>query len=229
VPSDQPDHATVGDAWGQALLDHLHDRPLGLLELEVDDGAVVRAMEPEWFFRGEAHWAPAERHLMGLVAEGPVLDLGAGAGRAALHLQDRGFSVTAVESSPGAAAVCRERGLVDVRVRDLVHPPSDQPWGTVLLLCGNLGLGGSWEGNRRLLRSLAAVCAPGALLVGDSVDDQSGADLRLRLRYDGLVGPWWCQRNVAVSEAGALVDGTGWIIEHHLQAAGDHHLALRRA
>src|SRR6478672_2047338 len=101
-----------------------------------------------------------------LVTDGPVLDLGAGAARAALHLQDR-----------------------------------DRPWGAVLLLCGNLGLGGSWEGNRRLLQRLAAVCAPGALLLGDSVVYSGRAEIGLRIRYGNLVTPWWRQRNVAASEA----------------------------
>ncbi len=152
--------ARVGDAWGRALVDYLNGRPVGQLDLEADDGKVVPAMHPEWFFRCESKWEPEERQLMALVTDGPVLDLGAGAGRTALHLQERGLGVTAVESSPGAADVCRRRGVLDVRVHDLNDPPSDQLWRTVLLLCGNLGLGGSWEGNRRLLRILARSARP---------------------------------------------------------------------
>ena len=99
-----------------------------------------------------------------------MLDLGAGAGRAALYLQTRGIDVTAVDSSPGAAEVCRLRGVRDVRLADLHEIPEDREWAAVLLLCGNLGLGGSWDGNRRLLTELARRTAPGALLVGDTVE-----------------------------------------------------------
>ena len=220
---------TVGDAWGQALLDHLDGRPVDGVELEVDDGTVVPAMHPEWFFREPAAWEPEERALVDLISAGPVLDLGAGAGRVALHLQRRDLDVTAVESSPGAADVCRRRGVRDVRVHDLNDPPADQRWSTVLLLCGNLGLGGSWHGNRRLLQRLAAACAPDALLIADSVNDESRMSVGLRIRYGDLVTPWWRQRNVRADEVEALAEGTGWVVERHVEATngGDHYVAFR--
>ena len=218
------------DAWGSALADHMDGRSVRRLDLEVDDGSIGPGMHPEWFFRAERDWEPEERQLIDLVTEGPVLDLGAGAGRVALHLQDRGLRVAAIESSPGAAEVCRKRGVLDVRVQDLNDPPSDQPWKAILLLCGNLGLGGSWEGNRRLLQRLAAICPSGALLVGDSVNYSGRAEVGLRIKYGDLVTPWWRQRNVAAPEAAALVLDTGWAIERHLHARNgiDHYLALRR-
>jgi len=220
---------TTGDAWGLALLDHLEGRPVELLELEVDDGTVVPAMHPEWFFRERDDWEPEERELLDTVRDGPVLDLGAGAGRAALDLAARGLEVTALETSPGAAEVCRRRGVADVRESDLNDPPADRRWGTVLLLCGNLGLGGSWEGNRQLLRRLSAVCGPGATLVGDSVTSDGRAEIGLRIRYRGLATPWWRQRNVAVHEVPDLVAGTGWVVERQIESANgvDHYLALR--
>lgn len=174
-------------------------------------------------------WDAPERELFdGVDLAGPVLDLGAGAGRVALHLQERGLAVTAVESSPGAAEVCRRRGVADVRVHDLNDPPADRAWGTVLLLCGNLGLGGSWEGNRRLLATLADRCAPGAVLVGDSVDGRPRPQVRLRIRHDGVVTPWWDQRNLAADEVGALVDGSGWTLEEQRVEGVEHWVRLRR-
>ena len=100
----------------------------------------------------------------------PVLDLGAGAGRAALYLQERGLPVTAVDASPGAAEVCRRRGVADVRLGDVNDPPEDRRWAAVVLLCGNLGLGGSWDGSRRLLAgSLSWSClARSWPVIGDS-------------------------------------------------------------
>lgn len=221
---------TTGDAWGRALLDHLDGRPVAGVELEVDDGTVVPAMHPEWFFRDHDRWEPEEQELLALVETGPVLDLGAGAGRVSLHLQSLGFEVTAVESSEGAAEVCRRRGVADVRVADLNEPPDGRWWGTVLLMCGNLGLGGSWEGNRELLRRLADVCAQGALLLGDSVNADVAGAIGLRIRYGGIVTPWWRQRNVRATEIAPMVRGTGWSIERQLAAANgfDHYVALRR-
>jgi SAM-dependent methyltransferase len=197
------------------------------LILEVEGDEAVPAMHPEWFFRGFEQWDWWDRELLPLVERGPVLDLGAGAGRAAVYLQDRGMPVTAVEASPGAAEVCRLRGVADVRIGDLNDPPTDLPWAAVLLLCGNLGLGGSWRGTRRLLVRLAELVAPGAVLIGDSVTDDEPR-VQLRIRYRELVTPWWPQYNIPAAQMPALVEGTGWMIEKHLQDRGAHAVLLRR-
>jgi SAM-dependent methyltransferase len=218
---------TTGDAWGAALLDHLEGRPTRGLVLETGDGHRVPAMAAAWFFQPPEAWDEPERELLAAV-EGPVLDLGAGAGRVALHLQERGLAVTAVESSPGAAEVCRRRGVADVRVQDLTDPPTDHAWRTVLLLCGNLGLGGSWDGNRRLLARLAEGCAPGAVLVGDSVDGAPRPQVRLRIHHGDVATPWWDQRNVAPDEVGALVAGTGWELDEQHVRGVEHWVRLRR-
>ena len=218
-----------GDAWGSALLDHLHGRWTPTPELEVQGGRAGDAMHPEWFFRRFDDWDWWERELLPLAQQGPALDLGAGAGRAALWLQGRGVEVTAVDSSPGAVDVCRARGVTDARVGDLADPPTDKLWRLILLLCGNLGLGGSFEGNRRLLRRLAEVAAPDALLVGDTVDPGAATEIRLRIRYRGSATPWWRQYNVPVAEIEALVAGTGWSIDRHVVDLPDHALLLRRS
>lgn len=222
-----------GDAWGAALLDQWAGLDVADLLLDVRGGTTTTAMHPAWFFRGFDEWDPWERDLLGAVGvgDGPVLDLGCGAGRAALHFQSMGLPVTAVDSSPGAVEVCRRRGVTDARLGNFVASPPAGHWGAVLLLCGNLGLGGTFEGNRSLLRSLAAVCRPGAVLVGDSVRGDHADGLELRIRYRDLVGDWWAQRNVDSSEVPALVEGTGWTIERHVvdDAGVDHAVLLRRA
>jgi SAM-dependent methyltransferase len=217
------------DAFGAALLDYLEGRDVPELVLETADGGTGPAMHPEWFFRSFDRWEWWDRELLPLVEHGPVLDLGAGAGRASLYLHERGLPVTAVDASPGAVEVCRRRGVGDVRLGDVTDPPADQPWAGVLLLCGNLGLGGSWEGNRRLLSRLAELAAPGAVLVGDSVTPDGPARVVLRIRYRNLVTPWWPQYNIPAERMAALVDGTGWRLEMHLDDGEDHAVLLRRA
>ena len=217
------------DAFGAALVDYLEGRDVPELVLETDDGGTGPALHPEWFFRSFDRWEWWDRKLLPLVEHGPVLDLGAGAGRASLYLHERGLAVTAVDASPGAVEVCRRRGVADVRLGDVNDPPADQPWAGVLLLCGNLGLGGSWEGNRRLLARLAELAAPGAVLVGDSVTPDGPARVVLRIRYRNLVTPWWPQYNIPAEQIAALVDGTGWRLEMHLEDGEDHAVLLRRA
>jgi SAM-dependent methyltransferase len=221
---------TEGDAFGQALVDHLEGGDAAQPELETDSGYVGPALPPAWFFRGFDEWDWWEHELLGEVVGGPVLDLGAGAGRVSLWLQERGLEVTSIEASPLAAEVCRARGLRDVRVGDLNDPPGDRKWTSVLLLCGNLGLGGSYDGIRRLLHRLADVCSPNAVLVGDTVDPGGGPpDVRLRIRYAGQATAWWPQYNIPVAEIPALVDGSGWVLDRHIIELPDHAVLLRRS
>lgn len=219
----------VGDAWGRALLDQYRGVWVPTPELETDAGNVGDAMHPEWFFRSFDEWDWWDQEQLPLAAQGPALDLGAGAGRAALWLQDQGIAVTAVDSSAGAVDVCRLRGVRDARVGDLCDPPADQRWRTILLLCGNLGLAGSWAGTRSLLARLAEIAAPDAVVVADTVDPLGPAEIGLRIRYKGTATPWWRQINVAVNGLGRLIDGTGWRIDRHLVDEPDHSVLLRRA
>jgi RimJ/RimL family protein N-acetyltransferase len=218
-----------GDAWGRALRDHHRGVWTPIPELEVQGGGVGDAMHPEWFIRRFEQWDWWEQELLPVAALGPALDLGAGAGRASLWLQGQGVSVTAVDSSPGAVATCRDRGVADARLRDLNDPPTDQRWRSVFLLCGNLGLGGSWDGIRRLLRRIAERSAPDAVVVADTVEPRGASEIGLRIRYKGQATPWWRQYNVPVDAMESLVRDTGWRIDRHLVAAPDHAVLLRKA
>jgi SAM-dependent methyltransferase len=146
------------DAFGAALLAHHEGRNDGrILMLEVDDGRAMPAMAPPEFFKAPSEWFPWEVDILEDL-EGPVLDLGCGAGRHALYLQTQSLAVTGVDVSPGAVDVCRRRGVRDVRLADLRTPPDDERWGSVLLMCGNLGLAGGWDETRELLNRLHGLC-----------------------------------------------------------------------
>ncbi|MBA2642970.1 MAG: hypothetical protein H0U82_08600 [Actinobacteria bacterium] len=75
------------DAFGHLLSDLL----AGCQAVEVverDDGCIFTS-DPSFYLAPLRSWWPQERHAMRLV-RGRVLDLGCGAGRAGLHLQNRG-------------------------------------------------------------------------------------------------------------------------------------------
>lgn len=237
---------TETDAFGAALRD-AYAGAHGELILERDDGWSCPAMPPAAFLMPSDTWAEPERRILRHVTSGPVLDLGCGAGRHALYLQDRGLEVTAVDVSPGAIELCVQRGVRDARVLDLRTPPDDRMWRGILLMCGNLGLGGDWAGSRALLTRLAAVAAPDAVLVGDTVDptqtDDPGhlayqraqaaagrhaGEIGLRLRYGETVSPWWRQLNVPADDIARLVAGTGWRLEEHIRDGADQYVALVR-
>lgn len=235
------------DAFGGALLDHLAGRPAAELLLEVDDGYVTPAMPAAAFFLPPAAWSDHELRVLRSAPPGPVLDLGCGAGRHALHFQSLGHEVTAVDISPGAIDVCRARGVADARLRNLAEPPTDRRWMTILLMCGNLGLAGGWPETRALLADLASTAGPGAVVIADSIDptlmedehsrvhrrrnEEAGrpaGQTRLRIRYGSTVTPWWDLLNVPSADVQPLVAGTGWRVELHIADGVDHYLVLRR-
>ena len=215
--------------------------------LEADDGSIRTAdLQPEDFFLEHDAWPEWERAAIAR-ATGAVLDLGAGAGRHAVHLQRVGHAVTAVDVAPGAAAVCRARGIADVRLADLKDPGLEGRWDTILLMCGNLGLGGDWEPSRDLLRRLASMTPPGGLLIGDTVDPASDdpddlayeernrsrgfhrGHVMLRLHYGTAVTPWWHQLNIPPHDFESLVSGTGWTIDSRMGDADGYAVVLRRS
>ncbi|HSD24757.1 MAG TPA: class I SAM-dependent methyltransferase, partial [Solirubrobacterales bacterium] len=113
-------------------------------------------------------------------ADGPVLELGAGAGRVALHLAEQGTNVIAVERDAGLAAQLEasatERGVpVTMVVADLGAPGELFPPGSPGLAIGPLHLIQILDGGSRpaLLRRLAEVVAPGGRIALTVVDEST--------------------------------------------------------
>jgi len=234
------------DAFGKALLDYLDGRGDRQLILEADDGSSAPAMPPAWFFQTSDEWYSWEKKALAAL-KGPILDLGCGAGRVSLYLQEKGLDVTALDVSPNAVEVCRRRGIRDVRLGDLRNPPKDKRWKSILMLCGNLGLAGGWSESRDLLAKLAKISTEDAILIGDTVDPTITDDpdeieyqrkqvetghyigqVRLRLGYGEIISPWWEQSNFAIRDIPSLVEGTGWSLQVHHINDMDHYVVLRK-
>src|SRR5438094_4170986 len=137
------DGPSLGDAWGALLLacSDAEAAPGAVLELiERDDGFIDGGDAARYFARPDA-WDTLDR-LACAKARGRILDVGAGAGRAALYLQESGHDVVALDVSPGAVDVCQRRGVrrtVIGTVQDMVDAGAE-PFDTFLLLGSNLGL-----------------------------------------------------------------------------------------
>jgi SAM-dependent methyltransferase len=197
------------DAFGWMLRDHLAGQG-GEAVLEVEGGAARPALPAAVFFAPHEEWPSAEREALRQVS-GRVLDIGCGAGRHALHLQEQGHDVLAIDVSPGAVEVARARGVRDVRL--LPAEEIDQRLGrfdSFLMMCGNIGLVGSPEGGRRLLQRLARIATPRAVVIADCVE---GPRVRLRLRYGDRVTPWFDWLNPAPSQLEDIGRAAGWWVE----------------
>ncbi|HET6212762.1 MAG TPA: class I SAM-dependent methyltransferase, partial [Micromonosporaceae bacterium] len=177
--------------------------------LERDDGFVAGNAAARYLAPASLWWG-CERQAVADLG-GPVLDIGAGAGRIALALQERGVPVTALDISPGAIEVCRARGVLDTvcsTVDNHVH--SGRRYHAFALFGNNVGLLESRERAPGFLAALAALARPGARLVAQGTDPYATADplhlayhernrargrmggqLRLRLRYLNLATAWF--------------------------------------
>jgi SAM-dependent methyltransferase len=227
------------DAFGLLLQDYVRGEQ-GIELVERDDGFVGSAGSPSQYFAPFDAW-PAHEQAALSWAQGRVLDIGCGAGRHALHLQEQGLDVVGIDISPRAVAVCRERGLRDARVLDIAQVARDTgPWDTVFLLGANFGLAGSAEGTRTLLARLDETCAVGARVIAESRDPSSITDpihtayreanvrrgrlpgqLRIRIRYKLAATPWFDYLFVSKQELGNLLEETGWRAVQYSDESGE--------
>jgi 2-polyprenyl-3-methyl-5-hydroxy-6-metoxy-1,4-benzoquinol methylase len=103
-------------------------------------------------------WSRRERQAINL-AKGRVLDIGCGAGRFTLHLQQKGFEVTGIDNSSGAVKVCKLRGVKDVRLMsiDSIGSFRHGSFDTVIMMGNNFGLFGGFQKAKRLLKRLHGI------------------------------------------------------------------------
>jgi SAM-dependent methyltransferase len=122
------------------------------------DGTAVDLPVQRWLGRA----TPADESVLDGVV-GPVLDVGCGPGRHLAALERRGVQAVGVDVSPMAVGLARARGAVALARSVFDRLPGDGAWGTVLLLDGNVGIGGDPVA---LLRRVGSLLAPhGRILV----------------------------------------------------------------
>lgn len=99
---------------------------------------------------------------------GDVLDIGAGAGAHAIHLQSKGFNVTALEISKGACEYITSKNIPCVQER--IQDYSGKQFDTLLLLMNGIGLAGKLENLEQFLLHLKSLLKPGGKILCDSTD-----------------------------------------------------------
>ena len=177
--------AVERDPFGRALRDHhrgTRREPL----LQRDGPEWVEHPIEEFYFEPFEGDPWLESRLAG-----PLLDLGAGAGRHALYFQER-FETVAVEVSDHLVEVLTERGVADARRADMFalgEAFEPDRFASALVIGTQVGLAGSRVGLERFLSDLAVVTQPGATVVVDCFDpDASGAAELLGYRPDETPG-----------------------------------------
>jgi glycosyltransferase A (GT-A) superfamily protein (DUF2064 family) len=94
--------------------------------------------------------------------EPPVLDLGSGPGRMVRALTESGRSALGIDISAQAVSASMRQGALALRARIEDPLPAEGRWGTVLLMDGNVGIGGNVA---ELLARCRQLVAPGGLII----------------------------------------------------------------
>ena len=231
------------DPFGQGLLAQFKGR--GVLEIVERDDGYIDAMNCGTYFSEYEDWPSVEKKAMDLV-KGKVLDVGCGAGRHSLYLQNRGFDVTGIDISPLAIEVCKLRGLKKTKVvpiEDLDFAPGS--FDTVIMMGNNFGLFGNFKKAQRLLRKLHRMTSDDALIIADTRDPyktdnpahieyhkankekgRMGGQVRIRVRFKKYVGKWFDYLMVSKEEMRGILKNTEWKIGEFIDSEGAEYIAV---
>jgi len=232
------------DAYGHAMLDHLLGEPQNEI-VERDDGLFDVDMGTPYYFAAFREWPSSEREAIAF-ARGRVLDVGCGAGRNALYLQEQGHEVLGIDISPLAIEVCKRRGLAHAQVMSVTQvSPKLGLFDTIIMFGNNLGLLSNERRAKWLLRRFHGITTPGARILGASRDPYATTapehlayharnrargrmpgQVRLRVRYRRYVSPWFDYLLLAKEELDQLVQGTGWHIAAAIDGEGGSYVAV---
>jgi SAM-dependent methyltransferase len=229
----------VIDGFGMALLAHYRGEPSDHV-IERDDGHVDET-DASYYFRSFEEWPEYEQQAI-QESRGRVLDVGLGAGRHALWLQERGHEVVGIDVSPLALEVSRLRGVGDCRlmdVREMTFP--DASFDAVLMLGANLGIMGDVDEIRGTLDELHRVTAEDGVILGSSRDPLHTDDpahlayhemnrrrgkppglVRIRIGFGGRFGEWFHLLWMSQEELAEIIEPIGWAVSNVYSSGSDY-------
>lgn len=224
------------DAFGKQLLAQYNNETRFAEIIEREDLLIDFGSDSGLYFTEFDEWSPLEQYAISL-AKGRILDVGCGAGRHALYLQEKGFDVTGIDLSPGAIEVSRRRGLKKTLVRPIaeVDKFEENSFDTILMLGNNFGLFGSFDRARAILQKMSRITAPAAQIIAGTrnpyitedaqhleyheLNRQRGrmpGQIRIRVRYGKAVGEWFDYLFVSPEEMLEIVKDTDWQIKEFI-------------
>jgi len=222
------------DVLGSALWDY-YNRAEGSAKLWIHNKYGPKEQMPvDTYYRNEEDMSQLELTATN-ACRGAVLDVGAGAGSHALLLQQKGVDVTAMDISPKAVEVMQQRGVRNVVLHD-VFTYTGKQYDTILLLMNGIGLAGSIDNMRVLLRHLKTLLLPGGQLIFDSSDiaylydgnlpaGKYYGEIDYEYRYKGKSSGWFSWLYIDKQTLATIVTEEGWEMEVLFEDEHDQYLA----
>lgn len=120
-------------------------------------------------FRSFSSMPAIERTALQL-AQGRILDVGAGSGCHALALQEMGKDVCAIDVSPLSVEVMKQRGVNDARLINLFDETFRESFDTVLMLMNGSGIIGKLSNMPAFFQRMKQILRPEGSIYMDSSD-----------------------------------------------------------
>jgi len=237
----------VRDIFGIMYSDFLSKKHNASYIIRREDGFATKDNLVSRYFQGYNKWSNVSKAVLRAV-KGRILDLGAGAGRHALHYQKEGFEVYAVDDSPLAVEVMKKRGISNVLVGDITRLAElnfqEGFFNTVLLMFNNFGLGGDTPTIIEYLREFYRITNNKAkiITVGINPDisnepdhveynrslmqrDCSGS-IKLRVEYKGMIGMWYTLYMISPKKMAEIILRAGWKVERFVRPESSKYGAI---
>ena len=236
------------DAFGGEIYDYYKGLK-GIHEIvERDDGFISTGGGPSEYFQSYNKWLAHQKKGMRFV-RGKALDIGCGAGRVSLHLQQKGHDVLAVDNSPLALEVCRRRGVRKTRLLTITQiTPTLGRFDTIIMYGNNFGLFRNYKRAQSLLKRFCNLTTEQGRIIAESCNPyltcepdhltyhkfnkrrgRMPGQLRIRIRYKKMATPWFDYLLASPDEVKKIVDGTGWKIARTFETtAGPYVLILAK-
>jgi SAM-dependent methyltransferase len=233
----------IKDATGQAIWAAFNGK-YGFEVVERDDGFVVGGTTAQYFSEFK-DWLPHEKKAIKYV-KGKVLDIGCGAGKHAIYLQNKKFNVTAIDVSPLAIKVCKKRGLKKAQVLSVEKVGSlKTEFDTVLLLGNNWGVLQNIKKAQKVLTDLFKITSDDAIIIAESSDPTKQLDAeqvqhqkqnlkkgrmpgqrRIRIRFRSYCSDWFDYLGVSKTEMEEILKNTGWKVKKYFNSERSSFIAI---
>lgn len=187
------------DPLGQALIDvqQGQDAPNILVRNRYGSD---EDMDPHYLFRAYADMPELEKKALAR-CKAQILDIGAGAGSHSLYLQEKGLDVQALELSPGACLVMKQRGVKKLIKQNFWEHEGE--YDSILMLMNGIGLVGDLKGLRIFFKKLKSLLKPDGELIFDSCDvayvyddiplptNRYYGEIEFQMQYKQEIGDWF--------------------------------------
>jgi SAM-dependent methyltransferase len=224
----------MSDPWSEIMRDAASGIA-GEYHIERDDGR-LDSLQVLDYIAPLLEWDEPER--LGIQhVKGKVLDIGCGAGRVSLYLQNLGHKVVGIDAAPSAIEASKMRGLKEaytMSASNLDFPEST--FDSVILYGNNFGILGEDAKILNMLKMLWRITAPDGIIIAGSADVEKTdvkshleyhkwnlargrpkGQIRLRISYKGLVDDWIELRFANPQEMRSLAERTGWQVSRIYQ------------